>query len=70
MTAHNIGDKVVANTNAQGLVAGAKYLVVDVDVQSVGIFGDVVTYLVRPWSDALGTKLAIGNGHLLLQPAT
>jgi hypothetical protein len=67
MTAFHLGQRLVATDNAQGLDRGQEYIVRDITVQPVGMFGDVVTYDVEPIGGV--RLLRIGNGHLLLKPA-
>lgn len=60
-TAFNIGDKVVSNITAQGLVKGNKYSIVDID-QNFTPFGNFVSYKVK----GDGKEFWVNNGHLLL----
>ncbi len=56
------GDKVVANTTAQGMKEGQKYTITGVHSVSRGMFGTFVEY-------ELDHKLKISNGHMLLKKA-
>lgn len=64
-TRWNKGDRVKSNVTAQGLKKGEEYTVVDMDEMRTP-FGTFVTYHV---TDKNGKKIAVGNGHLVLQAA-
>jgi hypothetical protein len=67
-TAHNVGDVVVANTDAQGLTKGERYTVQAIEQ---GAFG-IVQYQVQLFGvrgAAYTPKLWIGNGHIVLSKA-
>ena len=59
-TAHQEGDRVVSNVDAQGLKKGQEYVVVGIEHGKWG----TVMYGVQPVTG--GETLWIGNGHLLL----
>ena len=59
MHAFEKGQQVTANVTAQGMTEGNTYTITDVISRGWGI----VTYV-------LDDQLAIGNGHLLLRPAS
>lgn len=65
MTAFSKGQLVKANFTAQGMTKGNTYKVIDLESLYMP-FGTIVTYLIE---DKDGTKLLIGNGHLLLSAA-
>lgn len=52
-------DRVTAKVSAQGMTKGMQYVITDIDVQSAGGFGDVVTY-------QLNGNMWISNGAFLL----
>lgn len=62
MTAHNVGDRVRSLVNAQKLIAGSDYTVVDA-IESVMIGSNYVTYVLQ---DDAGDRFAVCNGHLIL----
>ena len=65
-TAYKVGQEVISKTEAQGLVKGREYVVVDtfVDHEPWGTF---VTYiLVESPTQMSGRLYAVRNGHLIL----
>jgi hypothetical protein len=66
MTNFKAGQEVIATATAQGMSRFAKYVILDVIERHTG-FGTFVTYVLIDELD--GSKLAIGNGHLLLADA-
>ena len=67
MTAFNKNDQVISLVNAQGLKKGTQYTVVQVTVESLGFFGEVVTYKLQ--DPTTGFMYDVVNGHLILQSA-
>jgi hypothetical protein len=63
-TKFQIGDKVVAETTAQGMTVGSTYKVINMKFEYTA-FGTFVVYMITD-----GVKdLTIGNGHMLLSKA-
>lgn len=62
MSQFSVGQRVVSQVDAQGIKCGSVYVVVDVSKRSYP-FGTFVTYTVESED---GTRLSVGNGHLVL----
>lgn len=62
-----VGDRVRARVDAQGLKRGATYVVREV-AHDVRIGMDFVTYAVE--HETTGARVAVGNGHLVLEEAS
>jgi hypothetical protein len=74
MSTFNVGDRVRSTVNAQGLVAGVEYEVLDVRTRRTFVGGFTTYYLrcldrtVAPTrEDGTERALAVGNGHLVLE---
>lgn len=68
-TAFNVGDSVRARASAQGMEAGALYLVSSVDTKST-LFGNFVSYCLEPLTARNPASAWVVNGHLLLDRVT
>ncbi len=62
-TAFETGQRVRAKVSAQGMHEDETYTVVDVERNDTP-FGTFVTYML---TDEVGNRLAVTNGHLLLE---
>lgn len=68
MTTFTKGQLVQSTIDAQGLVRGAYYNVVDVQIMPTP-FGNFVTYIVELVGAQVPKQIAVVNGHLLLEQA-